>query len=310
MAYQCTLTSMGKNPTKMILTITRGSITNDDHSGDFFMGSCIEQAPFCAFLARERGLVAISVDYRLGPLHQFPSAVEDCEDVLAAILDADAKTKAGKKLREAIAHKLNHRQREHLSARILDVDRLSISGFSSGGNLALNLVLNIETKELKWPSLLSKDGSKIPLILGYPNFDSRTPPHERDPPPNMPDPKEDPKSFGSMISKILGPTYIATYQRSHLRASPGLADIGSCLSSRVEILLILPEYDTLWEQSNEWVAKMKEAGREKCLHVKRYEGIKHGFVQFPNTFLSGFEKEEKSNFYDTVLQFLSDVGYD
>lgn len=271
------------------------------------MGSCIEQAPFCAVLARERGLVAISVDYRLGPIHQFPAAVEDCEDVLAAILDTNGETKAGRKLRKAITRKLNHRQREQLSLHIFDLDKLSISGFSSGGNLALNLVLNIETDELKWPSLLSKEGSKIALILGYPNFDSRVPPHERDPPPNMPNPNTDPKSFSSMISKKIGPTYLNEYHRSHLRASPGLADIATSLSPRVEVLLVLPEYDTLWEQSNEWIAKMKQAGREDCLRVQRYKGIKHGFVQFPNTFLSGFEKSEKNRFYESALKFLSDV---
>ncbi|GAB7348076.1 hypothetical protein MBLNU459_g6106t1 [Dothideomycetes sp. NU459] len=304
---QSTSISTGKLHFAGKVIFTEYQHSNRHASGDFFMGSCLEQAPFCSHISREKGLVSMSVDYRLGPLHQFPAAVEDAEDVLAAILDVKGQTKAGLALRKAILRRLDRTRRAQISAQVLNTDRLSISGFSSGGNLALNLVLTITTPELDWPSRLSSTGSKVPLILGYPNFDSRVPPHARDPPPNMPDPNTDPKSFSSMISKKLGPTYIKEHERSHLRASPGLADIRTCLSPRVEILLALPEYDTLYKQSNEWIDRIKEAGREQCLHVERYKGIKHGFVQFPNSFLSGFERDEKSRFYDRVVQFLTDL---
>ena len=46
------------------------------------MGSYLEQAPFCAKLARELKCVVLSVDYRTGPIHKHPAALEDAQDVL------------------------------------------------------------------------------------------------------------------------------------------------------------------------------------------------------------------------------------
>src|SRR6266576_2525652 len=68
----------------------------DFHGGGFIMGSPLEQAPFCALLSRTLGAVVISVSYRLGPLHQFPAAIHDAEDVLAAVLDSEGATPSGR----------------------------------------------------------------------------------------------------------------------------------------------------------------------------------------------------------------------
>src|SRR5437764_4139123 len=74
----------------------------DFHGGGFTMGSCLEQAPFCARLARQTGRLVLSIDYRKGPLDQFPAAIEDAEDVLIAVLDSSADTQAGQSLRQEI----------------------------------------------------------------------------------------------------------------------------------------------------------------------------------------------------------------
>ena len=39
-------------------------VVTDYHGGGFYLGSCLEQAPFCAKLCRELQAVVISVDYR------------------------------------------------------------------------------------------------------------------------------------------------------------------------------------------------------------------------------------------------------
>jgi len=72
----------------------------DFHGGGFFLGSCLEQAPFCSKLARELGAVVISVDYRLAPSYKFPAPLEDAEDVLQAVLEPTSV--AGIALREAV----------------------------------------------------------------------------------------------------------------------------------------------------------------------------------------------------------------
>ncbi|KAF2271037.1 alpha/beta-hydrolase [Lojkania enalia] len=128
----------------------------DFHGGGFIMGSPLEQAPYCAMMSRELGAVVISVSYRIGPFHQFPSAVHDAEDVLSAILDTDGISKAGKVLRTEIqryytlVRNSNRKRRQtpnpspdSRSIITLDPTRLSISGFSAGGNIALNMAISV-----------------------------------------------------------------------------------------------------------------------------------------------------------------------
>ena len=58
-------------------------VVMDFHSGGFVLGSCLEQTPFCAKLARELKCVVVTVDYRMGPASRHPAAFEDAEDVLS-----------------------------------------------------------------------------------------------------------------------------------------------------------------------------------------------------------------------------------
>lgn len=129
----------------------------DFHGGGFIMGSPLEQAPYAAMMSRELGAVVISVSYRIGPFHQFPAAIHDAEDVLSAILDTDGVTKASKVLRTEIQRYFemtlqdNQQKRKKkkkpvpdlsgISKIKLDPSRLSISGFSAGGNIALNMAI-------------------------------------------------------------------------------------------------------------------------------------------------------------------------
>src|SRR2546423_3943741 len=108
----------------------------DFHGGGFTMGSCLEQAPFCALLARKTGRLVLSVDYRKGPLHQFPAAIEDAEDLLAAVLDSSSES--GQFLRREI-RRLSATRQPNAPPSSIDPTRISISGFSTGGNLAQNL---------------------------------------------------------------------------------------------------------------------------------------------------------------------------
>ncbi|KAL1611856.1 hypothetical protein SLS60_000077 [Paraconiothyrium brasiliense] len=124
----------------------------DFHGGGFIMGSPLEQAPYAAMMARELGAVVISVSYRIGPFHQFPAAIHDAEDVLSAILDTDEVTKASKVLRneiqryfgmtvDEITKKKKPNHLDGIKKIKLDPSRLAISGFSAGGNIALNMAI-------------------------------------------------------------------------------------------------------------------------------------------------------------------------
>jgi ATP-dependent RNA helicase DDX3X len=140
----------------------------DFHGGGFIMGSPLEQAPYASMMSRELGAVVISVSYRIGPFHQFPAAIHDAEDVLSAILDTSRVSISGRVLRDEIQRyytivrsdtleeekkkkkKKKKKNKEHVPPHLehvtnimLDPTRLAISGFSAGGNIALNMAISV-----------------------------------------------------------------------------------------------------------------------------------------------------------------------
>ena len=68
-------------------------------------------------------------------------------------------------------------------------------------------------------------------------------------------------------------------------------------------LLVLPELDTLAEQSETWVKEMENAGRGKDLLVERYNGMTHGWTQMPDGWLDEEQKRTKTDIYDKSIVF-------
>jgi acetyl esterase/lipase len=87
----------------------------DIHGGAFLGGIAEYDAPFCKLLADKTGAVVVSTQYRSAPVHTFPAAHEDVEDV---------------------ARWLRENARDELGA---DPELMSVSGFSAGGSLALGV---------------------------------------------------------------------------------------------------------------------------------------------------------------------------
>jgi acetyl esterase len=110
------------------------------HGGGWTMGDLDTHDVLCRQLADESGFVVVAVDYRMGPEHRFPAAVDD---VLAATrwLQARADTLG------------------------LDATRFAVGGDSAGGNLAAVVAL-------AWRDA----GEAVPLkfqLLIYPATDMR-----------------------------------------------------------------------------------------------------------------------------------------
>ena len=110
------------------------------HGGGWTMGNLDSHDVLCRQLADESGFVVVAVDYRMGPEHRFPAAVDD---VLAATrwLQAQADTLG------------------------LDATRFAVGGDSAGGNLAAVVAL-------AWRDA----GEAVPLkfqLLIYPATDMR-----------------------------------------------------------------------------------------------------------------------------------------
>lgn len=286
----------------------------DFHGGSFILGSPSEQAGFCSQMARtlgkHNGCVVISVDYRLGPYSRFPAANEDADYVVKAVLNPDFS--AGRVLREDIRR---HAEEMHRKEWIdLDTHRLALSGFSSGGNLALNLVINSRndpTIGRDWLSAVPQEHPfPVPVLLFYPSLDARLLPNERPRPQGL-----EPATgfFASLkIESELMPKYLPKERRSHPRASPGLVDVANGgLHDKARMLLILPELDSLSEQSQVWVKKVRDDGRGADLEVVDVKGEMHGWTQFPDAWLKSEEsKRRKYDCFERAEEFVRHWWFD
>lgn len=87
----------------------RGLVINW-HGGGYIMPNLGMDHPFCERIAGECNVLVLDADYRKGPEHPFPGAVEDAEDTLRWV---------------------------ESQLRLFDLGRVALSGFSSGANLAL-----------------------------------------------------------------------------------------------------------------------------------------------------------------------------
>jgi ATP-dependent RNA helicase DDX3X len=378
-----------------ILYSVQGTLTERLSIG-FIMGSPLEQAPYASMMSRELGAVVISVSYRIGPFHQFPAAIHDAEDVLTAILDTSGVSNGGNVLRTEIQRYYDMTREmlldpkskvkppshvEYVKTITLDPTHLAISGFSAGGNIALNMALSVPpcpefalasptlgpTRSMKpegpmspalppkrsatilddvaqpWPSLLPPPQAQprmLPLLLFYPSLDARLLPHER-PMKALPnalrgDDKEPEKPRMPGLFSIMGPTYLPRKLRGHPRASPGLTSPEN-VQRNAAILLVLPEKDTLAVQSDVWVDKMNTGGwngfvrfgddREGDwngheggsagssvpqsnsnggLEVWHAPGCRHGWTQFPDTFVPRHERKERELVFARTLDFVKE----
>lgn len=88
------------------------------HGGGFTLGTAMDDARWCGTVVDELNAVVVSVDYRLAPECPFPTAVEDGVDAVLWV------------------HK-------HASELGIDTDKIALSGFSSGGNMAFTVPLRL-----------------------------------------------------------------------------------------------------------------------------------------------------------------------
>ncbi|MCE9657040.1 MAG: alpha/beta hydrolase [Burkholderiales bacterium] len=109
------------------------------HGGGWTIGDLDTHDVLCRQLANASRCAVVAVDYRMGPEHRFPAAVDDC---LAA----------------------TYWVRRHAEELGLDASRLAVGGDSAGGNLAAVV------------ALLARDAGDLPIafqLLIYPATDMR-----------------------------------------------------------------------------------------------------------------------------------------
>jgi acetyl esterase len=109
------------------------------HGGGWLMGDLDTHDTLCRELANGAGCAVVSVDYRMGPEHRFPAAVDDS---LAAV----------------------YWVRQHAAELGVDAARIAVGGDSAGGNLAAVV------------AIAARDAQDLPLmfqLLIYPATDMR-----------------------------------------------------------------------------------------------------------------------------------------
>lgn len=113
------------------------------HGGGFLIGSYVADAPLFREMSKRMGVTMISVAYRKAPNYVFPTALHDCYDAMAYVI-------------------------EHADELGMCVNDVSVYGYSAGGNLAAAVCL-----------LDAQRGNQLGIrhqYLSYPYLDLATSP--------------------------------------------------------------------------------------------------------------------------------------
>jgi acetyl esterase len=109
------------------------------HGGGWVIGDLDTHDTLCRELANGAGCAVVAVDYRMGPEHRFPAAVDDCSAATRWV-------------------------RDHAAELGVDASRLAVGGDSAGGNLAAVVAIAM------------RDAGDVPIrfqLLIYPATDQR-----------------------------------------------------------------------------------------------------------------------------------------
>lgn len=110
------------------------------HGGGLVLGTPALSHQYCSSVAKELGMLVVSVDYRLAPEDPFPAGLDDCMTALRWLHD-------------------------HAAELGVDTDRLAVGGESAGGGLAAAVTQRA----------LDEGGPALAFqLLVYPMLDDRT----------------------------------------------------------------------------------------------------------------------------------------
>lgn len=214
---------------------------------------------FCERIARESKVLVLDADYRKGPEYPFPGAVEDSEDVLRWV---------------------------ESQPRLFDLDRVAISGFSSGANLAL-----VTASELR---RIFKNINIRAVYSFYPGVDFTIASEDK----SVPEPISPLPVFAQ---HLFTDCYVPRLEdRTNPRASPMYAEVSLFPE---HILLFVCSGDILAPEAEAFGLKLEKAG---CgIKVVKVEEAAHGFDKAIKP--SIFKPTQRDMAYSQVVKSLQDV---
>ncbi|KZT53139.1 hypothetical protein CALCODRAFT_440514 [Calocera cornea HHB12733] len=210
------------------------------HGGGFCLPLHGTDARFCALVAREAGCYVLDASYRRAPSHPFPAAYDDARAVLAWVRED--------------------------TLGLFDTSRITVGGFSAGGNLALALAATAE------PGVQG-------MIAFYPPVDL-TGPYSRKPAPARTkldrnsgmviSPSDEERSRKAYLLALSASEQALPDPRySPLFASPDKFPGGG------RTMILTCEYDYLAAEGEALARALEEAGREPV--AIRVEGKGHSW---------------------------------
>ena len=234
------------------------------------MGRTSDDARWATMVAREVSAVVVGVAYRLAPEHPFPTAVED--GVCALLhLSANAETLG------------------------INASKMTLSGFSAGGNLAFTVPLRLEAhlraqeKKIKEEEEEGEEGYKehdplvpallpriVSIIAWYPNVDARLPRAHRI--ATSPEPT---KTLPSLLTSLFDASYFPLPSNTTSPYASPAAATDEALTAALpdHVALYLCEWDMLLREGQEFGERLKGLGkRVRCQVIKER---RHGFDKSP-----------------------------
>ncbi|OJI96636.1 hypothetical protein ASPVEDRAFT_119589 [Aspergillus versicolor CBS 583.65] len=240
--------------------------------------------PYCRTMALKTSHVIIDIDYRVAPENPFPSAINDVISVVNWVLAQPAR---------------------------FDKARISIGGFSAGGNIAASVAVNYFPPGT-FGALVGfypvvdashNPGEKVPVIPVERWRDAMGKGKGKDGGGGSQTPKPPLGGMGSVpdgVMVFMRDCYLAgdvsEGRVKDPRVSPVYADVGRFPR---RVCFVTCEYDVLAREAEELAETIKE-GREVVVH--RVKGCGHAFDKYCKP---GSEREKaKDQAYEIVADFL------
>ncbi|RKU42181.1 hypothetical protein DL546_003168 [Coniochaeta pulveracea] len=236
------------------------------HGGGFVLGQGTDDARWAVAAMTTMDAVVFSVNYRLAPSHPFPKPVEDCVDAIMQICCPEG----------PIAKTFN-----------LDPNRIFLSGFSAGGNLALAawLILASRNKWAEWgyanmPACTPRISG---IALFYPLLDWTVSRPRKRASCSRPD-----QTLPSSMTDLFDASYIypplPVHKRTDWRLSPGLMS-DEMINHLPPMHLCLCEFDMLLTEGLTFAERLRH--QHKSVEVRIVEGAKHAWDKPPGIIPKG-----------------------
>ncbi|KAH8925343.1 alpha/beta-hydrolase [Atractiella rhizophila] len=224
------------------------------HASGFVLPNLRDDTEFCANLALKAGVVVLDADYRKSPEHPFPSAYHDILDVIAYARSQPAS---------------------------FDSSRLSVSGFSAGGNLVSAAAVHLDPGVVKT------------VIACYAPMDLTR---------LEPGPASEYDS-GMVVTESIKWLFDSCLlqndeDKTDPRISPYYADVERWPGN---IMLACGEADTLWAGNKATVDKLREGGKSvEWISVEREAHM------FDKQAKGSASEKRKWDFFDRAAKFVAD----